>query len=156
MINVSFYYFSCGQVLKIYSFSHGLLSFWSTSHIAINPLIPFIMPNSAWGIHTTYSTMSGTNTGRSQQAWFTWLMIPTMKWEPAEAKMESQISSANESCEKKNCSFPYSNYFSGMTIKIWSFLSCQIYFLSVYKYKGFSYPSCKSAFIRRTHVTTQW
>lgn len=24
-----------------------------------------------------------------------------MKWEPAEAKMESQISSVNESCEKK-------------------------------------------------------
>lgn len=32
-------------------------------------------------------------------------MIPTMKWEPAEAKMESQISSANESCEKKNLFF---------------------------------------------------
>lgn len=32
------------------------------------------------------------NTERSQQTWSTWLMVPTIKWESAEAKMESQLS----------------------------------------------------------------
>lgn len=54
--------------------------------------------------------------------------------------------------KKSDLFFHILDYFSDLTINNDFFLSCQIYFISMDKYKSFSYPSYSSIFIRRFHV----